>query len=58
MDKMLSCTKIPDCARSYRQAVGTPGNNKRVLNLLQAMSMVLQRIKRLTREVKEQKRYF
>ena len=58
MDKMLSCTKIPDCARSYRQAVVTPGNNKRFLNLLQAMSMVLQRIKHLTREVKEQKRYF
>ena len=58
MDKMLSCTKIPDCARSYRQTVVTPGNKRKVLNLLQAMSMLLQRIKHLTREVKEQKRYF
>ena len=56
MDKMLSCTRIPDCARSYRQVILTPRNKKRVLNLLQAMAMVLQRIKHLTKAVKEQKR--
>ena len=58
MDKMLTCTRVPDCARNYRQTILTPGNKKRVLNLLQSMSMVLQRIKHLTRAVKEQKRYF
>ena len=57
MDKMLTCTRVPDCARNYRQTILTPGNKKRVLNLLQAMTMVLQRIKHLTRAVKAQKRY-
>ena len=56
MDEMLSCTKIPRCARSFRQVVVTPGNEKKLLNILQAMTLLLRRIKLLTRAIKAQKR--